>query len=160
MYRRYSQVSEGQAVLSQMKRSRIKTWIILFLVAVIAALCAIGIPALRSRGEGKSLYMQRMRSECEEAIRQTSVLSRNAGADSAAILARIRSNLYAIRTMNALSAGQGYGTLLPDESLLSIQESVDRYLSFLTTGMDTGEYQTALQNSLETLRTTMNEMEN
>lgn len=159
MYRRYSQVGEGQAALSQMKRSRIKTWIILVLLAVIATLCIIGIPALQSRGEGKSLYIQRMRSECEEAIRQTSVLSRNAGADSAAILAKIRSNLYAIRTMNALSAGQGYGALLPDEQLLSIQESVDRYLSFLTTGMDTGEYQTGLQNSLEALREVLNALE-
>ena len=152
MYQRYSQVSEGQAVLNQMKRGRIKNGIILALLAVIVALCVIGIPALQREGEGKDLYVQRMRSECEDAIRQASVLSRNAGADSAAILARIRSSLYAIRTLNELSQSEGRGVLIGEADLEALLDSVDRYLSFLTTGMDTGEYQTNLQNSLESLR--------
>jgi len=155
LYQRYSHVSEGQAVLNQIKRGRIKNGIILVLLAVIAALCVIGIPALQREGEEKGLYVQRMQAECEDAIRQVSVLSRNAGADSAGILARIRSSLYAIRTLNELNQSEGRGLLIRDAELQTLQDSVDRYLSFLTTGMDTGEYQTNLQNSLESLRTTI-----
>ena len=37
-----------------------------------------------------------------------------------------------------------------------MQASIDNYLQFLTTGMDTGEYQTNLQNSLAALQVQIN----
>ena len=103
--------------------------------------------------------MQRIQSECSEAIRQTSTLSRNAGADSAAILAKIRSNVYAIRVINALGNSSGFGFLVSEESVMTIQNLVDRYLSYITTGMDTGEYQTSLQNALSELQGTLNQIQ-
>ena len=68
--------------------------------------------------------------------------------DSAAILARVRSNIHAIRVINSISAADGGRQLLESERLLTMQNMVDRYLEFLTTGMDTGEYTTSLQTSL------------
>ena len=35
---------------------------------------------------------------------------------------------------------------------MTLQNTVDRYLEYLTTGMDTGEYQTSLQSALEELQ--------
>ena len=152
MYRRYSQANGNGASLSQMKRSRLKDLLILLLVGMLIAALVIGIPALRQNSETRALYIQRIQTECDEAIRLTSTLSRNAGADSAAILARIRSNLYAVRTVNVLSTAQGNGVLVDEDRLMTLQNTVDRYLEYLTTGMDTGEYQTSLQSALEELQ--------
>ena len=154
MYRRYTHVNGEPMSLSAMKRNRIRNLIILVLAAMLIALAIFAFPALRYREDERTLYLQRMQSECDEAIRLTSTLSRNAGADSAALLARIRSNLYAIRTMNSVYMGQSNGRqFLPEDRLMTLQNTVDRYLSYLTTGMETGEYQTNLQNALEELRT-------
>ena len=152
MYRRYSQGVDDITPRSQRRINRIKNIVILLLAAAVVALAVIALPGLRSRQGERSLYLQRMQSECDEAFRQTTTLSRNAGADSAAILARVRCCLYAMRTINALAAQNG-GQPLPDETLLTLQNMVDRYLSFLTMGMDTGEYQTNLQNGLGELQT-------
>ena len=158
MYRRYSQANGNGLSISQLKRSRLKDLIILLLVAALAASLFFGIPAMQERGRLRSLYIQRVRSECDEAIRQTSTLSRNAGADSASLLARIRSNLYAIRMVSSLSGSQGTGQLVSEDQVLTLQNTVDRYLTYLTTGMETGEYQTNLQTALEELQATLNEL--
>ena len=156
MYRRYSQANGNGASLSQMKRSRLKDLLILLLVGLLIAALVIGIPALRQNSETRALYIQRIQTECDEAIRLTSTLSRNAGADSASILARIRSNLYAIRVISGLHASKFSGELVSEDRILTLQNTVDRYLTYLTTGMDTGEYQTTLQTSMEELQEELN----
>ena len=156
MYRRYSQANGNGASLSQMKRSRLKDLLILLLVGMLIAALVIGIPALRQNSETRALYIQRIQTECDEAIRLTSTLSRNAGADSASILARIRSNLYAIRVISGLHASKFGGELVSEDRILTLQNTVDRYLTYLTTGMDTGEYQTTLQTSMEELQEELN----
>ena len=158
MYRRYSNVSEGMVSVSHRTRNRIKDLVILLLVAAVAALCIIGIPAVRKGQDARSLYIQRMRSECDEALRLSSALSRNAGASSASTLAKVRSNLVSIRTINSLAVSQGMGELVDSNSLQDLQDSIDRYLDFLTTGMDTGEYQTNLQNALTDLQYLLNHL--
>lgn len=152
MYRRYSRGNENPVSLSQMKRNRIKDLIIAALVILLAVSLAIGIPAVRSRSGTRASYIQRIQAECDEAIRQTSLLSRNAGADSASLLARIRSNLYAIRMISSMNAAENGGELVSEDRILTLQNTVDRYLTYLTTGMDTGEYQTTLQNAIEELQ--------
>lgn len=156
MYRRYSQANGNGASLSQMKRSRLKDLLILLLVGMLIAALVIGIPALRQSSETRALYIQRIQAECDEAIRLTATLSRNAGADSASILARIRSNLYAIRVISGLHASKFSGELVSEDRILTLQNTVDRYLTYLTTGMDTGEYQTTLQTSMEELQEELN----
>jgi len=152
VYRRYSQTGDGSMPLSQINRNRIKNIVIFLLIVALAVLLFISIPLIQNRDETRALLIQKIQAECDEAARQTTTLSRNAGADSAAILSKIRCNLYAIRTLNAMSGANGGRMLMDDERLLTLQNTVDRYLSFLTTGMDTGEYQTTLQTSLAELQ--------
>ena len=158
MYRRYTQVNETSMPVSQVRRNRIKNIVILVLLAGIITVTVIALPAIQSRSGARGLYIQRMQNEIATAVRLTTSLSRNAGASSAAILAQIRSNVYAISTVNQMSiASEGAsGRLIPEEELTSLQSSIDNYLQFLTTGMDTGEYQTNLQNSLNTLQVQIN----
>ena len=138
-----------------------KNVLILLLAAALVALLIISIPAMRRTSGARSLYIQRMQTEMSDALRQTSTLSRSAGADSSAILARIRSNIYAIRLINEMSIAQDgpSGTLVSEAPLASIQSSIDNYLAFLTTGMDTGEYQTNLQNDMSTLQATISALQ-
>ena len=152
MYRRYSQVGDGGMPLSQINRNRIKNVLIFILLAALAALLVISLPLFKSREETRSLYIQQIRRECQDAYNDTSSLSRTAGADSAAILSRVRSNIHTIRTVNSLSGADGGRSLLEDERLLTMQNMVDRYLAFLTTGMDTGEYTTSQLTSLSELQ--------
>ena len=152
MYRRYSQTGAGNMNLSQVNRNRIRNALLILLVAALAATLIITLPVMRKQEEARSLYIQKIQAEVDEALRQTTTLSRNAGADSAAILSRIRSNIYAIRTLNSVNSASGGGTMLEEERLTNLLNTVDRYLTYLTTGMDTGEYQTALQVALTELQ--------
>ena len=160
MYRRYSQVNEVSVPVSQTRRNRVKNILILLLLAAVITLAAIAMPAVQSRTSARGLFIQRMQNEISTAVRLTTSLSRNAGASSAAILAQVRSNVYAIITSNELSMGMegASGRLIQEEELSSLLSFIDSYLSFLTTGMDTGEYQTTLQNSLDALQIRINSL--
>ena len=158
MYRRYSQTNAGGVTMSQIKHNRIRDLLILVLAGLLIAALALGIPAMQKQNDTRSLYIQRIQAECDDAIRQSSSLSRNAGADSASILAKIRSSLYAIRMISNLNSAEGGGILVDDDRIMTLQNTVDRYLTYLTTGMDTGEYQTSLQTALEELQETLNEL--
>ena len=74
-----------------------------------------------------------MQSEIATAVRLTTSLSRNAGANSAAILAQIRSNVYAIGLINDISIGQEgvSGRLLREDQVTTLQSAIDNYLAFL-----------------------------
>ena len=137
MYRRYSQTGDGSMPLSQVNRNRIKNIIILLLLAALAALLVISLPLIN---------------------KDTSTLSRTAGADSAAILSRVRSNVHTMRMLNTVSGSTGNGQLIEDERLLTLQNMVDQYLQYLTTGMDTGGYTTNLQVALAELQEIVNKL--
>ena len=147
MYRRYSQVGDGSMPLSQVNRNRIKNIFIFVLLAALAALLVISLPLIRNQGNTRALYIQQIQHECQDAYNDAATLSRTAGADSAASLARVRSNIHAIRMVNSLSGSEGK-PLMDDERLLTMQNMVDRHLQYLTTGMDTAEYTTSLQTAL------------
>ena len=58
--------------------------------------------------------------------------------------------------MNTLSNAQGGGILISEDRMTTLLNTVDRYLTYLTTGMETGEYQTSLQTALEELQEALN----
>ena len=153
MYRHYSRGDSQMLTMDQRKRNRLKDLIILLLAVALAVVCVLGVPAMQSKSGNHQLYVQRIRSECEEAVRLTNTLSRNAGADSASLLARIRSNVYSMQVINVLSINQDgpAGTLIEPTTVSSILNIIDQYLSVLITGMATGEQQTALLGVLETV---------
>ena len=151
MYRRYSQTGDGSMPLSQVNRNRIKNIIILLLLAALVTLLVISLPLIKGREGSRAIFIQQIQKECDDANKDTSTLSRTAGADSAATLSRVRSNIHTIRIVNNLSSAEG-NRLLEDERLLTMQNMVDKYLQYLTTGMDTGEYVTSLQTSFAELQ--------
>ena len=161
VYRRYSDVNQPVMPLGQTRKNRIKNILILLLAAALTAVIILTLPAVQSRNSARGLFIQRMQNEVASAIRLTTSLSRNAGANSAAILAQIRSNVYAIGLINEMSVGQEgpAGRLLPEDRVSPLQSAIDQYLAFLTTGMDTGEYQTNLQTSLDTLQAEISALE-
>ena len=63
---------------------------------------------------------------------------------------------YQVQAHVTCGDGAGEETPLTEEQLTSMQASIDNYLQFLTTGMDTGEYQTNLQNALDALQIQIN----
>ena len=159
MYRRYSQMGDGSMPLSQVNRNRIKNILILLLMIALAVLLVISLPLMKSRDNNRTNYIQQIQKECKEAYNETNALSRTAGADSAAILSRVRSNIHAVRAINNLSGSDGGKALLEDERVLTLQNMVDQYLQYLTTGMDTGGYTTNLQTALIELQDIVNTLE-
>ena len=155
MYRRYSQMGDGSMPLSQVNRNRIKNIVIFVLLVALAVMTVISVPLMRNRDNNRALYIRQMQKESKEALNDSLTLSRTAGADSSAILARIRSNIHTIRAISSLSGAEGE-RLMEDERLLTLQNMVDKYLQYLSTGMDTGEYSTTLQNALTELQDILN----
>ena len=91
-------------------------WPVLLLIA-LAVLLVISLPLIKSRENNRTNYIQQIQKECKEAYNETNALSRTAGADSAAILSRVRSNIHAIRIINNLSNSEGNGLhRIPSES--------------------------------------------
>ncbi len=159
MYRRYSQVGEGAVPLSQVNRNRIKNIIILLLIVALTVLLIISLPLIRNKGNVRTQYIQQLRRECQEAYNNTQTLSRTAGADSAEILASVRSNIHAMRVVNNLSGAGGNGYLVDDGRLSSLIGTVEEYLGILTTGMETGQYVTSLSTSLADLQAAISNLE-
>ena len=125
MYRRYSQVGDGAMPLSQVNRNRIKNIIILLLIVALTVLLIISLPLIRNKGNVRTQYIQQLRRECQEAYNNTQTLSRTAGADSAEILASVRSNIHAMRVVNNLSGAGGNGYLVDDGRLSSLISTVE-----------------------------------
>ena len=159
MYRRYSQMGDGSMPLSQVNRNRIKNILIMLLLIALAVLLVISLPLMKSRESSRANYIQQIQKECREASNDSSSLSRTAGADSAATLSRIRSNIHTMRTLNSMSNAEGNGQLVENDKLISLQNMVDQYLQYLTTGMDTGNYTTNLQTALNELQVILGELE-
>ena len=159
MYRRYSQVGDGSMSLSQMNRNRIRNVIILLLLAAVIALLVLSIPMLQGKNNTHKLYISQIQKECKEAITDTSSLSRTAGADSAQILARVRCNIHAMRTINNLSSSESGRPLVEDGRLQGLLNEVDRFLGVLATGMTTGENATAVQTGLADLQEIVTSLE-
>jgi hypothetical protein len=107
--------------LSQVNRNRIKNIIILLLLTALGALLVISLPLIRGREGSRAIFIQQIQKECDDANKDTSTLSRTAGADSAATLSRVRSNVHTIRMLNSVSGSTGNGQLIEDERLLTLQ---------------------------------------
>jgi hypothetical protein len=145
--------------LSQVNRNRIKNIIILLLIVALTVLLIISLPLIRNKGNVRTQYIQQLRRECQEAYNNTQTLSRTAGADSAEILASVRSNIHAMRVVNNLSGAGGNGYLVDDGRLSSLISTVEEYLGILTTGMETGQYVTSLSTSLADLQAAISNLE-
>ena len=113
--------------------------IVLLAIALTAALVTL-LPGASYRADMHRYTVGQMLSECDDAVQQAARLSRTASSSSYDVLARIRSEVYAIDTLNETLHDVG------NESYL-----LDTYNGKLITGIQTGEQQTQLTNDLEAL---------
>ena len=158
MYRRYSQMNGQNTSLSQIKRNRFRNILILLLAAGLIVLAVFAYPAFTRQKEERRTVIQKMFSECNDAVKLTTTLSRTGGSMSMPTLAQIRSNLYAIKALNDTFDNGGH--LIRQEEVQDLLDSVDNYMKYLNNaGMDTGEYQTNLTTSLNALLERLNELE-
>ena len=116
-------------------------------------LAIFGGRAMGFQADAHTTFVRRIQTECNDALALTSSLSRTAGANSADTLGRIRSHLYAMDTINQLNVGlQGAGGYLVNNDVFTALYAVlDEYSDKLITGMQTGDLQTTLTNSLTEL---------
>lgn len=128
---------------------------ILLVVVSLAAAVSIcfAVRGENYRRETYTAFINVIRAECNSAIVQTNSLSRTAGANSSAILGRIRSHIHTMDTINQLNADlEGNHQYMISTGLFTqLYDILDNYANRLVTGMVTGELQTQLQTTLDTL---------
>ena len=160
MYQHYmsrkggSMQSGGNTLLN-----RVRNALILVLLAAVILLAVFGGRAISFEAETRSTFIQRMQTECNDAVSLTTALSRTAGASSSATLGKIRSHVYAMDAINQLNVGLGGNYLISNDIFTSLYAIIDDYSNRLITGMVTGDSQTALANALTTLQQTIAYME-
>ncbi|MGN0747127.1 MAG: hypothetical protein ACI4ML_10665 [Aristaeellaceae bacterium] len=135
--------------------NRIRTALILVLLAAVILLAIFGGRAMSFEAETRSTFVHRMQTECNDALSLTTALSRTAGASSSATLGKIRSHVYAMDTINQLNVGLGGNYLISNDTFTSLYAIIDDYSNRLITGMVTGDSQTALANALTSLQETV-----
>lgn len=159
MYQRYTSRAEGMqgAAIPRMK-DRIRNIALAVLLVACILLGIFGGRAMSFQADAHTTFVRRLQTECNDALNLTTSLSRTAGANSAATLGRIRSHLYAMDTINQLNVGlQGAGGyLVNNDQFTLLYAMLDEYSDKLITGMQTGDLQTALTNSLTELAATVN----
>ncbi len=138
--------------VSPQARERFKTILIVLLLAAVVALAVAGVPAMRFRSEMRSIYLQRIRSECSSALTQASSLSRTAGASTSSRLAQIRSCIYGMQTLSQMSVAASAGAIISEDWFRALYDTIDQYNTLLITGMTTSDLQTSLYNSLSVLQ--------
>lgn len=154
MYHRYTSRSEGmQSSGAPRMQERIRNILLAVLLVACILLAIFGGRAMGFQADAHTTFVRRIQTECNDALALTSSLSRTAGANSADTLGRIRSHLYAMDTINQLNVGlQGAGGYLVNNDVFTALYAVlDEYSDKLITGMQTGDLQTALTNSLTEL---------
>lgn len=135
--------------------NRVRTALILVLLAAVILLAIFGGRAISFEAETRSTFVHRMQTECNDAVSLVTALSRTAGASSSATLGKIRSHVYAMDTINQLNVGLGGDYLISNDTFTSLYAIIDDYFNRLITGVVTGDSQTALANALTTLQQTV-----
>ena len=152
MYERYTSRSGGMRSERNVMKERIRTGVILVLLAAVIVLSVFGGRAMSYQAEAHTTFVHRMQTECNSALNLSSSLSRTAGSSSSAILGRIRSHVYAMDAINQLNAGTEGKYLVNNDLFTSLYAMLDDYSDKLITGMVTGEVQTNLTAALTGLQ--------
>ena len=150
---------EQNSIAGKLYRLILNIFLPMVLLAAVILLAVFGGRAISFEAETRSTFIQRMQTECNDAVSLTTALSRTAGASSSATLGKIRSHVYAMDAINQLNVGLGGNYLISNDIFTSLYAIIDDYSNRLITGMVTGDSQTALANALTTLQQTIAYME-
>lgn len=152
MYR-YSPHMRSRDGGSDQLRRRVQTIFTMLLLAAVIALAIFGGNALRYQAAAHELFVQKIQTECGNALQLCNTLSRTAGSSSSSTLGKIRQHVYSMQTINDLNVGlEGASGWMVQESYFSnLYTLLDNYETKLVTGMTTGDYQTQLLQTLTEL---------
>jgi|GEM_PF-7048561 len=128
--------------------------LILVLIASVAVLGFLYIRGSSYQSSSRTLFIETMQSECAGALALSRSMSLTAGASSYDALAKIRSSIHAMETVNEMYLSlEGPGHLLVSEDQFShVYNVLDDYSSKLSTGMTTGDVSADLRTALTTLQ--------
>lgn len=139
---------------------RLRSVLLVVLLAAVVVLGVFGGRAILYQSKCEPAFISRMRTECDSAITTTNSLSRSGGAESAAILGRIRANIHAIDVVNEINntveGGDGY--FVPTSVFTNLYAIIDSYSNNLKLGNTTIEDQNNLVNALASLSTLLSEL--
>lgn len=134
-------------------------WALIAVLAVcLTASLVFGVPAMTYRGFSEGTFVNRMLTECDDALTLANNLSRTGAVDSYATLGRIRADVHAVNTINEIHntiAGSYYIEPYVFNNLFSI---IDSYNNNLKLGNVTMQNQTDLVNGLSSLRDMLAEL--
>lgn len=123
------------------------------LLVIVIALSSVGIPAITFKAQSEKTFINRMLTECNDALNLANGLSRSGGAESAATLGRIRAYIHAIDTINEVrNTVTGGGYFIPPYVFTELYSIIDSYSNNLKLGSATMYDLTALVTGLENLR--------
>lgn len=123
---------------------------LMLLIAVIV-LGIVGGQAMLYRSRTEETFVNRMLTECDDALSLANNLSRNGGADSNATLGRIRSDIHAIDTLNEVHNSISGSYYIPPYVFTELYAIIDSYSNNLKLGNVTIEDQNNLVNALANL---------
>ncbi len=126
------------------------------LILLTVALLGVGIAggqAIAYRSRCHDAFVYRMQTECGAALSQANSLSRSGGADSAAILGKIRANIRAMEAVNEMNGNLAGGYFVPVSTFTELYAIIDSYNISLKNAVVTLEHQTNLVNALTGLQT-------
>jgi len=133
------------------------------LVVLLVAVVVLGIwggQAIVYRSRCETTFVNRMLTECDSAMTSTHSLSRSGGAESAAILGKIRANIRAVDVINEINntvhGGNGY--YVPTTVFTQLYGVIDSYSNNLKLGNTTIEDLNNLTNRLTELSTMLSEL--
>ena len=156
---RYSR-GVGGVVTAPSRSARWMPALLAVLLTAVVLLAIFGGRAIVYQGKSETTFVNRMLTECDEAISATSSLSRSGGSESAAILGRIRANIRAIDAINEVrNTISGSGYFVPPYVFTELYGVIDSYSNNLKLGNVTIENLTDLSNGLTSLRDTLAELD-
>lgn len=156
---RYSRGAAGSIVTIPSRSSRWAPVVLGALLVLVVLLGFFGGRALVYQGRSEMTFINRMLTECDEALSATGSLSRSGGAESAAILGRIRGNIRAVDAINEVRntiSGRGY--YVEPYVFTDLYSVIDSYSNNLKLGNVTIEDLTNLNNKLASLREVLAEL--
>jgi len=141
--------------------SKLRTILLVALVIAVVLLGIFGGRAMVYSSKCEPTFIHRMTTECNEAVSSTKALSRSGGAESQAILGKIRANIHAIDVINeinnSLEGGDGY--FVPVTHFTQLYGIIDSYQYNLKLGSATIEDQNDLVNALADLSSLLEALE-
>ena len=154
----WSDLYAGSAGSVRVTRGAMPRWVPVLLAVLLIAVILLGVfgvPSMMYRSRSEETFVNRMLTECGDALALANSLSRSLSGDAntAAELGRIRSSIHAIDTINDMrSTLTGSGHYIQPYVFTDLYNVIDSYYGNLQLGNVTMQNLTELVRQLEALQ--------